>query len=91
MKKNEDIIARKIHECYFLIKLKDDYSDQKCRLYEINEVGYFLWNMVDEVKDLNELASLLAEQVTENISKEMILHDVKEYIDELICMKFIEV
>ena len=48
MRKNESIVARKIHDTYFLIDTKENYSDEKCRLYEINEIGYFLWNNISK-------------------------------------------
>ena len=59
MRKNESIVARKIHDTYFLIDTKENYSDEKCRLYEINEIGYFLWNNISKDNSLNELTALL--------------------------------
>lgn len=91
LKKNECILARKVHECYFLINIKDNYSDEKCKLYEINEVGYFLWNELDKSKDIDKLVNSLAKEIVEDVDIRIITEDIKDFIDRLVKMKFIEV
>lgn len=47
IKKNPNIVARKIHGSSFLIDISDNYSGDKCALYEINETGMFIWSNID--------------------------------------------
>ena len=49
--KNGDIILRTIHGSIFLIDISDNYSGDKCALYEINETGKFLWDNIDEMEN----------------------------------------
>jgi hypothetical protein len=45
--KNPNIIKRNIHGTYFLIDITQRYDDNKCRLYEINETGSYIWDILD--------------------------------------------
>jgi hypothetical protein len=44
--KNENIVARQIHDTYFLINIADNYAHDKCILYQVNEIGYFIWSNI---------------------------------------------
>ena len=90
MKKNTNIIARKIHDTFFLINIKDDYSDEKCRLYEINEIGYFIWNNISDGIRLEEVISLLLEAIVGDVDENQVRYDVKNYVASLVDMGFIE-
>ena len=92
MRKNESIVARKIHDTYFLIDTKENYSDEKCRLYEINEIGYFLWNNISkDNKDnsLNELTALLLTALDDEIDEKQVYEDVEMFVKSLISMGFV--
>lgn len=43
IRKRENIVARVIHDSYFLIDIKQNYLDDKARIYEVNEIGYYIW------------------------------------------------
>ena len=40
--KNPNIVCRDIHGSYFLIDITDNFSDNVCSLYEMNEIGRFI-------------------------------------------------
>lgn len=89
MRKNESIVARKIHDTYFLIDTKENYSDEKCRLYEINEIGYFLWNNISKDNSLNELTALLLTALDDEVDEKQVYEDVEMFVKSLISMGFV--
>ena len=58
MRKNENIVARKIHGSFFLIDISDNYSGDQCAIYEINETGMFIWEQINGARDIEELVAL---------------------------------
>lgn len=82
-KKNENIVARKIHDTYFLINITDKYARDKCVLYQINEIGFFIWNNIDGKKSSNDLASLIKFVIKDDVDYQSILCDVGEFLSEL--------
>lgn len=91
MYKNKNIIARKIHDCYFLINIKDNYKDEKCRLYEINEIGYFLWEKMDQCDSIFQLADELLCVIQDDVDRSQILDDVECFVESLKKVGFVEV
>ena len=89
MRKNESIVARKIHDTYFLIDTEENYSDEKCRLYEINEIGYFLWNNISKDNSLNELTALLLTALDDEVDEKQVYEDVEMFVKSLISMGFV--
>lgn len=45
--RKDNIVCRKIHGSYFLIDISDNYSGDKCSLYEVNQTGMFIWNNIE--------------------------------------------
>lgn len=91
IKKNENIVARKVHGSSFLIDISDNYSSDKCAIYEINETGMFIWNIIDGTRSTEELATLLKAAIIDDIDYQTLHDDVKEFIDKLIIRQFVEV
>ena len=93
IKKN--IVARKIHDSYFLIDICQKYLEDKCYLYEINEIGYFIWHELNRTSDINKVVSSLLDTIIEEVSYEEIYEeiyeDVKEFINMLQKENFLEV
>ena len=63
------IVERHIHEAIYLINIKQNYLNDKCCLYEINEMASYIWNKigrntsVDEInKDVNDYIYMLAKE-----------------------------
>lgn len=90
IKKNENIVLRKIHGSAFLIDISDNYSGNKCALYEINETGMFIWNKINGLRTVEELALLLSEAVGGCVDYQILQGDVTEFIDTLAENHFVE-
>ena len=91
IKKNENVVARKVHGSSFLIDISDNYSGDKCAIYEINETGMFIWNNIDGTRSTEELATLLKAAIIDDVDYQILHDDVKEFIDTLIMRLFVEV
>ena len=76
----ENIVARKIHNSYFLIDIEQNYSSDKCILFEINEVGYCIWKLMERCLDIDEIVNELYEKVDREVDKNILTKDVKEYM-----------
>lgn len=80
---NKNIVARKVHDSYFLIDITDNYTSDKCVLFQIDEIGYFIWNNINGKNTSNDLAKLLKSSVSDDIMYQTILCDVIEFLCEL--------
>lgn len=89
-KKNDNIVARKIHDTYFLIDITDNYVHDTCVLYQINEVGFFIWNYINEKETSDELAIRLKNAIKDNIDYQIIRNDVNEFFCQLKIKGFIK-
>ena len=90
IKKNENILARKVHGSSFLIDISDNYSGDKCAIYEINETGMFIWDNINGTRSIEELVTLLKTVIIDDIDYQILHEDVKEFIDTLIIRQFVE-
>lgn len=91
IKKKENIVARKIHNSFFLIDISDNYSGDTCAIYEINETGMFIWNNINGTRSTAELATLLKSAIIDDIDYEILQADVIEFVDTLVMRNFVEV
>ena len=91
MRKNENIVARKIRGSFFLIDISDNYSGDQCAIYEINETGMFIWEQINGARDIEELVALLKSAVIDDVDPQLLRDDVIEFIDTLIMKRFVEV
>lgn len=91
MRKNKNIVARKIHGSFFLIDISDNYSGDQCAIYEINETGMFIWEQINGARDIEELVALLKAAVIDDVDPQLLRDDVTEFIDTLIMKRFVEV
>ena len=87
--KNDSVVLRTIHGSIFLIDISDNYSGDKCSLYEINETGRFLWDAVDQNRTIDELVVALQNAITDDVPRDVLLNDVTEYINDLMGKRFI--
>lgn len=88
--KKEGIVARTIHGSFFLIDIADNYSGDKCSLYEINQTGMFIWNRIDGSRSVRELAELLRDAIVDDVDIELIYQDVTEFVSDLQEKHFLE-
>ena len=83
-------MARKVHGSSFLIDISDNYSGDKCAIYEINETGMFIWDNINGTRSIEELVTLLKTVIIDDIDYQILHEDVKEFIDTLIIRQFVE-
>lgn len=91
IRKNPAIVVRMIHGSSFLINIQDNYSGDQCSLYEVNQTGLFIWNNLDGVKSINEIATLLKMAIIDDIDYQIILNDVSDFLQSLVTKRFAEV
>lgn len=89
--RRSDIILRKIHDSYFLIDITDNYANDKCSLFEVNEIGSFLWNEMSSNFTVEEITYKLQNAIIDKIDYETLFQDVEEFTLSLLCKGFIEV
>ena len=89
--KNENVVARKIHGSYFLIDISDNYFNDKCALYEINETGFFIWNSINGARSVEDLVELLRNAIIGDIDIQILHDDVIDFVDALTLKNFLEV
>ena len=81
--KSENVVLRIVHGSIFLVDISDNYSGDKCALYEINETGRFLWDNIENFTTVDTLVAALQDAIIDEIPYEVLLNDVCEYIDDL--------
>lgn len=90
LKKRDGIVCRKIHDLFYLIDIKCNYYDDKCYLYELNEVGAFLWNCIDEYNTVALLTRRLLAEIIDDVDEKIVEADVEQYIQNLMLEGFVE-
>lgn len=88
MNKNENIILRNIHDAYFLVDITDNFQDDKCTLYEINEIGKVIWDNINN-NGIDEITSIIYDLIVDDIDYSVIHDDVSNFIDLLIKNNFV--
>lgn len=83
LRKNENIVGRKIHDTYFLINIAEKIASDKCFLYEINEIGYFIWENINGQHTCSDLAMLLKDALIADIEYEKVYEDVFSFLEQL--------
>ncbi len=93
LEKNSFVVLRKVHDTFFLINITDNYCDEKCTLYEINEIGAYIWKEIEGDFEVEIFVKKLLEKIEnpKDICFEDICLDVKAYVANLINRGFIKV
>ena len=81
--KNDDVVLRTIHGSIFLVDISDNYFEDKCSLYEINEIGRFLWDNISENGTIEKLVDVLQGAIIDEVPRDLLVSDVSEYINDL--------
>lgn len=82
-KRNENIVKREIHDTYFLIDITQNYLENTCSLYEINDIGLFIWDQLNHSNTIITIAENLYNAIEDDVAFEDILSDVEDYINIL--------
>lgn len=83
IKRKNNIVARSIHDSYFLIDIKQNYLDEKCRIYELNEMGNFIWLQLEKTDKVSDVVDALMKEIVDEVDKKGIESDVIEFIELL--------
>jgi len=79
-KKNENFVFRKIEDETILVPIKDNVGDMGC-IYNLNEVGAFVWQNLDGRKSLQDIRQRLMDEY--EVSAKEAEDDLSEYIARL--------
>lgn len=89
--RREDVVLRQIHGALFLVDITDKYLDESCSIFELNEMGAIIWNQMDGVKAMRDIAALLQEMIIDDVPLDVIEEDVSGFIQDLSKLGFVEV
>lgn len=80
--KNNTIVKRNIHDITFLIDISDNYLDEKCRLYEINQMGSIIWDLLDyeHINQTEIISKRIKDMIIDDVPIEVIWDDVSAFI-----------
>ncbi|MCK4348715.1 MAG: PqqD family protein [Thermoplasmatales archaeon] len=78
--KNLDIVSRKIADEYILVPIRDNVGDLES-IYTLNEVGAFIWKLVNGKRKVKEIKEMIVEEF--EVSGEEAEKDLIEFIQQL--------
>jgi len=79
-KRNENFVYRKIENETILVPIKNNVGDMSC-IYNLNEVGAFIWDHLDGEKTLNDILNMVADEF--DVSDQDAEIDLHDYISDL--------
>ena len=78
--KNENFVFRQIDDATILVPIKNNVGDMGS-IYNLNEVGAFVWEHLDGEKKLVDIKSLVAEAF--EVSPKKAERDLLEFVGQL--------
>lgn len=82
--RKDNFILRRIHDSYFLIDITDNYMNDKCVLFEINEIGAFIWRLINGKSSLGAIAQELFDAIADDVAFQDIVSDTSHFISSLL-------
>ena len=89
IQKNRNIVLRNIHGVYFLIDIKANFLDEKCELYEIDSIGAYIWETMNDYDTIKDISMRLKKILIEDIPLEQLISDVSDLMLSLSEQNFI--
>lgn len=90
--RKEYIVERNIHDSIYLINTKQNYLNDTCCLYEINEMGSYIWNSISEETSIDDIVKAIISDIdVQGIGFNEIKDDVTDYVELLVKEGFLEV
>ena len=87
MKRNPNIVLRKVSPANFLVDITKSYNSSEESLLEIDDMGVAIWNCIEPGMSRQEIVasflSLLADEKDEEFVS-MVTGDVNEFLDLLV-------
>ncbi|MGD8765332.1 MAG: PqqD family protein [Desulfobacteraceae bacterium] len=80
-KRNEDFVYRKIENETILVPIKNNVGDMGS-IYNLNEVGAFIWENLDGEKTLGDLKNMVTEEF--DVSDQEAEEDLIQFVGDLI-------
>ena len=80
-KRNKDFIYRKIENETILVPIKNNVGDMGC-IYNLNEVGAFVWEHLDGEKTLDDLKNMVTQKF--DVSDQEAEEDLIQFVGDLI-------
>ena len=78
--RNEHFVYRKIENETLLVPIKDNVGDMSC-IYNLNEVGAFIWEHLDGEKTLSDILNMVTDEF--DVTTEDAEIDLHDYISDL--------
>jgi hypothetical protein len=79
-RKSKDFVFRQIDEETILVPIKNNVGDMGC-LYTLNEVGAFVWGLIDGHKTIEEIHQCLLKEF--DVSADKAIEDLKQFVNQL--------
>ena len=79
-KRNENFVYRKIQDETILVPIKDNVGDMGS-IYNLNEVGAFIWEHLDGEKTLLDIKNMVLDEF--QVSPEQAQEDLREFASQL--------
>jgi len=79
-RKNPMIVARMVDGRGYLVPLADDIRDMK-KMYQLNPLGWFIWQVLDQVTDLDALSERIAGEF--DVEKGSAYKDAENFLKHL--------
>ena len=92
LKKNSEIVLRKVGDFYFLIDPRKSYNSDTEDIFQTNEIGAAIWNILSVAHEIDGihkvLIGMLNEDVDDGMSEE-IREDISEFVEQLKLCSFV--
>ena len=79
-RKNKDFVFRKIGDETILVPIKDNVGDMGS-IYNLNEVGAFIWEQLDGEKTLLDIKNMILDEF--QVSPEQAQADLCDFVSQL--------
>ncbi len=81
MSKNPRVVARKLKGRRYLVPVHEEL-DRMRKVFELNELGWFIWRRLEEAEDLGGLAGLIMDRF--DVDSKTAFADARAFMDELV-------
>ena len=84
--RNANYVIREVHGAFFLIDITDNYSNGKCRMFELNEVGAFIWNNLENHSNAKCITDKLLSIIIGEVDRDEVYSDVRDCLNNFVDM-----